>query len=358
MTHIQPEKSTLLLKGFSLSMPPLLLSAVQEAFDLVLTPLGAVKDSLKAIIPPHSAGLAETMEYSLVDGGKYLRPLVTLLCGQASQSQDKTGVHCTVEVAAVAEMIHVATLLHDDVIDGSELRRGKKTVRAHWGNKISVLSGDYLLAQASVKLAKLGNPRLVSIFAHVLADLCDGEVEQMHTSYQLETSWDSYYKKTICKTASLFSTGCESAGVINNLPEEQIEALKAYGHNFGIAFQVVDDLLDYTATEQEMGKPVLDDLRNGLLTAPILLALESELLSAQERAELRKLVSELFEAPTNETLIAGIQGYLAQSEAIEETRQLANRYVAEAKQAIAFVAPSPAKTALMALVDFILERRG
>jgi geranylgeranyl pyrophosphate synthase len=357
MGHRQAKKSTLPPKEFSLSMPSLLSSTVQEAFDLVLTPLGAVKDSLKAIIPPDSAALAETMEYSLVDGGKYLRPLVTLLCAQGSKSQDETEIHNTVEAAAVAEMIHVATLLHDDVIDGSELRRGKKTVRAQWGNKISVLSGDYLLAQASVKLARLGNPRLVSIFAHVLADLCDGEVEQMHTSYQLETSWDSYYKKTICKTASLFSAGCESAGVINHLPEEQIEALKSYGHHFGIAFQMVDDLLDYTATEQEMGKPVLDDLRNGLLTAPILLALVSESLSAQERTELKKLVSELFEAPTNEALTARIQTYLAKSEAIEETRQLANRHVAKAKQAIAYLSPSPAKTALLALVDFILERR-
>ncbi|WP_373532768.1 polyprenyl synthetase family protein [Vampirovibrio sp.] len=338
-------------------MPPLLSPAVQDAFDLAITPLSAVKESLKAIIPPDSMALAETVEYSLVGGGKYLRPVVTLLCGQASQAQDETGVHQTVEVAAVAEMIHVATLLHDDVIDGSELRRGKKTVRAQWGNKISVLSGDYLLAQASVKLAKLGNPRLVSIFAHVLADLCDGEVEQMHTSYQLEASWDSYYKKTICKTASLFSAGCESAGVINGLPEAQIQLLKAYGHHFGIAFQVMDDLLDYTATEQEMGKPVLDDLRNGLLTAPILIAMESQALSAEERAELRQLVSALFEAPAEESLIARIQGYLAKSAAIEETRQLANGYVDQAKKALDFVSPGPAKTALMALVDFILERR-
>lgn len=338
-------------------MSSVLSPAIQEAFELVMTPLRDVKDSLKAIIPPDSAALAETVEYSLVGGGKYLRPVVTLLSGQASKAQHPTEIQHTVEVAAVAEMIHVATLLHDDVIDGSELRRGKKTVRARWGNKISVLSGDYLLAQASVKLARLGNPRLVSIFAHVLADLCDGEVEQMHTSYQVETSWDSYYKKTVCKTASLFSAGCESAGVINGLPEENIQALKAYGHNFGIAFQVVDDLLDYTATEQEMGKPVLDDLRNGLLTAPILIALESERLSALERAELRKQIAALFESPTDERLIASIQEYLVKCEAIEETRQLASRYVSEAKQALTFTSSSPARMALISLVDFILERR-
>ena len=339
------------------SVSSVLSPAIQDAFELVMTPLGDVKDSLKAIIPPDSAVLAETVEHSLVGGGKYLRPVVTLLSGQASHAQSEAEVHHTVEVAAVAEMIHVATLLHDDVIDGSELRRGKKTVRAQWGNKISVLSGDYLLAQASVKLAKLGNPRLVSIFAHVLADLCDGEVEQMHTSYQIEASWDSYYKKTVCKTASLFSAGCESAGVINGLPEEHIQALKTYGHNFGIAFQMVDDLLDYTATEQEMGKPVLDDLRNGLLTAPILLALESVTLSEAERADLRKCVAALFESPTDERLIERVQAYLTQTEAIVETRCLANRYVAQAKDALVFMSASPAKMALISLVDLILERR-
>lgn len=343
-------------------MSSVLSPSIQDAFALIQTPLLGVKESLKAIITPDSAVLAETVEHSLVGGGKYLRPVVTLLSGQASDLspkgvQEPTRLEQTIEVAAVAEMIHVATLLHDDVIDGSELRRGKKTVRAQWGNKISVLSGDYLLAQASVKLAKLGNSRLVSIFAHVLADLCDGEVEQMQTSYQLQASWDSYYKKTICKTASLFSAGCESAGVINALPEADIQAMKTYGRNFGIAFQIVDDLLDYTATEQEMGKPVLDDLRNGLLTAPILLALESERLNEFERAELQTLVQALFETPTDEALILQIRNYLHKSDAIAETGQLARRYVDEAKQAIDFMRPSAAKTALLSLLDFILERR-
>lgn len=338
-------------------MSSLLSPTLQQAFDLILAPLNSVKDSLKTIIPPQSAVLAETVEYSLLSGGKYLRPVVTLLCAQASKTQSESEIHQAVEASAVAEMIHVATLLHDDVIDGSELRRGRKTVRAQWGNKISILSGDYLLAQASVKLAKLGNPRLVSIFAHVLADLCDGEVEQMNSSYHLDTAWDSYYRKTMCKTASLFSAGCESAGVINGLPEAQIQALKSYGHHFGVAFQVADDLLDYTATEAEMGKPVLDDLRNGLLTAPILLAMESEKLSSEERAALKQLTVQLFEAPSDETLIQKIQQYLSQSEAVAGTQRLADQYVDKAKKSLDFLPDSPAKAALINLAEFIPQRR-
>ncbi|WP_303673217.1 polyprenyl synthetase family protein [Vampirovibrio chlorellavorus] len=338
-------------------MSSLLSPTLQQAFDLILAPLNSVKDNLKAIIPPQSAVLAETVEYSLLSGGKYLRPVVTLLCAQASKPQSASEIHQAVEASAVAEMIHVATLLHDDVIDGSELRRGRKTVRAQWGNKISILSGDYLLAQASVKLAKLGNPRLVSIFAHVLADLCDGEVEQMNSSYHLDTAWDSYYRKTMCKTASLFSAGCESAGVINGLPEAQIQALKSYGHHFGIAFQVADDLLDYTATEAEMGKPVLDDLRNGLLTAPILLALESEKLSAEAQAELKQLTTQLFETPSDETLIQKIQDYLTKADAVAGTQRLADQYVEKAKQSLDFLPDSEAKTALINLAEFIPQRR-
>lgn len=329
--------------------------SIQEAFGLVAEPLLAVKQSLKSVIPPDSVVLAETVKGSLTSGGKYMRPVMTLLAGHAA-GDASLSQEALVEVAAVTEMIHVATLLHDDVIDDSELRRGKRTVKAQLGNKISVLSGDYLLAQASVKLARLENPRLVSIFAHVLADLCDGEVEQLHTSYTLNPSWDSYYKKTICKTATLFSAGCESAGVLAGLPEARIQQLKAYGRNFGIAFQIVDDLLDYTATEAEMGKPVLDDLRNGLMNAPVLLALESDRLDEPAREALRADIRALFEAPS-EPLIARIREALDQAEALPRTRALAEQYVQEACRALDFVAPSPEKQALEALVGFIVERR-
>jgi len=337
-------------------MSSVLTPANLAVFELVSEPLQAVKSSLMGIIPPDSTVLAETVQYSLTGGGKYLRPAVTLLSGLATGCQSAVQRHQTVEVAAVAEMIHVATLLHDDVIDASELRRGKKTVRSKWGNKVSVLSGDYLLAQASLKLSLLENVRLVSIFSHVLAALCDGEVEQTPTRYSLDSSWESYHKKTIGKTASLFSAGCESAGVINGLPEAQVQALKTYGRNFGIAFQIVDDLLDYTATAAELGKPVLDDLCNGLLTAPILLALESPRLSLEDRHLLQQSVERLFDAPSEEN-IAAIQTLLAQCDALEATRQLAGQYTAEAKHALDFVQPGPEKDALLSLVDFILERR-
>lgn len=331
---------------------------ITELYTPVLNALDHVKASLLAIVPPESQLLAQTLQHSLQSGGKYLRPAVTLLAGAATNSH-KTINASLVEAAAVAEMIHIATLLHDDVLDDSSLRRGKKTVRAEWGNRVSVLSGDYLLAQASLKLAEVGNIRLVAIFSQVLADLCDGEVEQIRSSYDLETPWESYYRKTICKTASLFSAGCESAGVLNGLPEEQIQALRDYGKNFGIAFQIVDDLLDYTSSEAEMGKPVMDDLRHGLLNAPVLLALESEVLTQEERIALKALIEQLFEASETDAqaIIPQLFDVLHQTRAIENTQALAHQYVEASLAALQFVPAGLEKDSLVGLVQSVIHRR-
>lgn len=328
---------------------------VSDFYAPVLNSLEQVKHRLVDVVPPDSQLLAMTLHQSLHSGGKYLRPAVTLLSGLATgQVTDKLE-----EVAAVSEMIHIATLLHDDVLDEADLRRGQQTVRAQWGNTVSVLSGDYLLAQASLKLANVGIIRLVSVFAHVLADLCDGEVEQIRSSFDLETTWESYYRKTICKTASLFAAGCESAGVLNNLPESQIQALREYGKNFGIAFQIVDDLLDYTSSEAEMGKPVLGDLRQGLLNAPVLLALDSSGLSETARQALRQQIEVIFQAEEPQAKVAAdaLRGMLAERGAIEQTVQLAEAYVGRALEALSFVSASDAKTALEGLASSVLRRR-
>lgn len=352
-----PASQTLQQSSASSSAPKTLQTYVAPVVDY----LADVKTSLLSIIPPQSQLLAETVGDSLNSGGKYLRPAITLLAGLASAPvKSAENIAALVEVAAVSEMIHIATLLHDDVLDEATLRRGKTTVRATLGNKISVLSGDYLLAQASLKLSKLGNTRLVSIYAQVLADLCDGEVEQMKNSYAsdqpLDLAWQSYRHKTFCKTASLFAAGCEAAGVVNQLPEPEIQALRSYGEQFGMAFQVVDDLLDYTSTEAEMGKPVLDDLQNGLLNAPVLLALESPVLSLDARTRFQAVLNAVFEAPTVGQL-SEVMAILEETAAFDRTRDLIADYVAKATQALAFLPDSLEKLSLLGLVAAISERR-
>ncbi|MEM0951320.1 MAG: polyprenyl synthetase family protein [Cyanobacteria bacterium P01_H01_bin.74] len=330
--------------------------SIQTAIQLVKKPLQQVKESIASIVPPDSLLLSESISYSIESGGKYLRPVLTLLCGQVLKPQTALQETMLVETAAVAEMIHVATLLHDDVLDQASLRRGKETVSSKWGSKISILSGDFLLAQASIKLAKLNNTRLVSIFAHVLADLCDGEVEQLHTSYNIETSWESYYRKSVCKTASLFAAGCESSGVIQGMPETKIQRLKRFGHYFGLAFQISDDLLDYTATEELIGKPVLEDLRNGLLTAPVLLALESENLSDSQKKLLRENIAQLFKTPDDEDCIKQIQTLIVESQSVLKTQALAEQYIHQAECSIEFAAESQEKQVLLHLLSYTAQR--
>lgn len=329
---------------------------IDAIYAPVQADLARVQESLKQIVPPETALLAQSVAHSMQGQGKLLRPVLSLLVSGATGGIEAPHI----ETAAVAELIHVATLLHDDVLDEADLRRGNPTVRAAWGNKVSILSGDYLLAQASLKLSRLNQCRLVSIFAVVLSDLCDGEIEQIRTSYNLETSWDSYFRKSICKTASLFRACCESAGVINALPEDHIQRLCTFGEKFGLAFQIIDDLLDYTASAQQLGKPVFDDLRNGILNAPILLALESFPPGTPQRPRLTALVERLFQGPNDPAADAAttqeLLDLLTAETIIEQTAALADRTVAEALEAIAFLPPTPYRDALTGLARYATRR--
>jgi all-trans-nonaprenyl-diphosphate synthase len=358
--------------------------SIQECTAPINAQLALVKASIKNIVPPESRWLAEALGHSLGGEGKLLRPVLTLLMAKGLGLLEGTHDTSVIETASVAEMIHVATLLHDDVLDDADLRRGRETVRAIWGNSVSILTGDYLLAQASLKLSQIGNIRLVAIYSHVLSHLCDGEVEQLRTSYQLSVDWDSYLRKSIGKTASLFSAACESAGVLAasyaDLTEDDIQRLASYGKNFGIAFQIIDDLLDYTATEAELGKPVLGDLRSGLLNAPVLLALGSNRLDDTAKAGLRAEIEGLFttaqaaqaaaakadDESSGATValdaqvahhIAAIQNYLTQAQALDATLALANDYAQCALAGLAPLAPGPAKEALEGLVHLALTRK-
>jgi len=324
----------------------------------IYAPINAYMDTVKLnivnILPPESQLLAESLAHSLGKGGKLLRPALGLLTAEATGGITEAQL----ETAAVSEMIHTATLLHDDVLDDAELRRNKQTVRALWGNAVSILSGDYLLAQASRKLAQIGNIRVVAIFSDVLADLCDGEVEQIRTSYHLESlDWDSYYRKSICKTASLFAASCQAAGVLNGLPENEILQLHAYGKNLGVAFQVMDDLLDVTQTEEQLGKPAMDDLRNGLLTAPVLLALET---AKETQPELAVAIQQIFDSKTPQAAInrqiADIKTWLHTLGAVDRTRTLARQFIEKAWAEIKFLPDSPAKTSLINMGQFVIQR--
>lgn len=296
--------------------------------------LTQVKAILTGAIPTmddqRSTWLREVIDYSLSTPGKLLRPLLCLMVSQATASNHQPLSKHHLTTAAVAEMIHIATLLHDDVLDDADTRRGKPTARLQWNNTVAILGGDYLLAQASRRLAQIGNIRLVAIYSDVLADLCDGEIEQLRTQRNLNLDWDSYHTKTRCKTASLFAAVCESAGVLNQLEEATIQHLRQFGESVGQAFQLVDDLLDFQSSEAVTGKPVLNDLRQGLITAPILLAFESEHLPESAKTQLYTTIEQVFNNQDIEANLATIQTLLNQAKAYTATQTLANSLVDQA----------------------------
>ncbi|MEB3244826.1 MAG: polyprenyl synthetase family protein [Vampirovibrionales bacterium] len=328
--------------------------------------LASVRDSILALIPPKSTDLAQAASYALSGGGKLVRPSMGLLIGaMLGRSSDAR----VIEAAAVAEIIHVATLLHDDVIDEAATRRGRPALRIVRDNRSAILTGDYLLAQASLKLAKIGVVPVIAIFSQVLADLCDGEMLQDALQYDLKaTTWAAYTQKTYGKTASLFGAVCESVAILCEVPAAACQSLRRFGEQIGLAFQVIDDWLDVTQDAQTLGKPAQDDLRHGLVTAPVILALEG-LLTSDAANVLQQKIEAVFktsgrlgpDAVTAEQLLE-IQTLLEACGAIEATQVKAKAQIAIAKESLAslpagLIQSQAAFNQLLALADSVVARK-
>jgi all-trans-nonaprenyl-diphosphate synthase len=187
-------------------------------------------------------------------GGKRLRPALTILSSKASLKDGDEISRLHIILAVLTELIHTASLVHDDVIDQASLRRGESTVNRKWNDKLAVLIGDLLFAQASICLARLMNPQIVGIYGQVLGDLCAGEIRQMRQQFSSAVDWDAYIQKSVHKTASLFAAGCQSSAILNRREEAVVASLKDYGVNLGVCFQLVDDLLDVTGNTDQLGK--------------------------------------------------------------------------------------------------------
>ncbi len=247
---------------------------IAPLFQPIESELRETVDFLHHLLPPEVLPLADATQYSLGTLGKLVRPaMVHCLWNALTQKPSDERV---IQLAAVTEMIHLATLLHDDVLDEADLRRDQATVRQKFGNRLAILGGDWLLAQASQTLARLGDLRLVSLYAQVLAELCEGEVLQDALAFQplASITWEAYTQKTYKKTASLYVCAMHATALLAEANEAQIQQAIAFGTHFGMGFQFRDDLLDYTAETRMLGKPILDDIRNGLANAPILLAFQ------------------------------------------------------------------------------------
>ena len=283
--------------------------------------------------------------YIVGSGGKRLRPLAVLLaaraCGYLGQQH--------VDLAAVVELIHTATLLHDDVVDGSELRRNRETANEVWGNEASVLVGDFLYSRAFEMMVDVGNMRVMEILAHATNRIAEGEVLQLLNTKDPDTNESRYMEVIVRKTATLFEAGTRLGAVLAATPRTVEDSMADYGRNLGIAFQLIDDALDYGADNAELGKNVGDDLDEGKPTMPVLRAMEVG--TPAQRQLLRDAIAQGGRERIDQVIAA-----IASTDAIAYTVQLARDYARQAKDALAVLEPSDASDALATLADFAVSR--
>ena len=294
--------------------------------------------------------VSEITSYLLGGGGKRLRPALLMLChGYAAGGQKSR--RNAIKLAAVVELLHSATLIHDDVIDSADTRRGRPSANSRWGNHRSVLAGDWLYMQSFQIAVEERNFHVLDVLIDLTQKMVEGELIQLEKIGHMDVSEEDALKLATHKTACLFS-GCARLGaVIGGFDEKHEEALAEYGRYAGLAFQLVDDLLDFTASSEQLGKPVLSDLKEGKVTLPLIYAMENGHKEARELVA-RVLEEKEFQSVQPEKLVAMVRD----SGALERTRNLAFDYGRRAKDCINGSGDTEYGRALLALPDFILER--
>jgi octaprenyl-diphosphate synthase len=291
--------------------------------------------------------IPELAGHLIAGGGKRMRPMLTLACA-ALLGYPGTRHH---KLAAAVEFIHTATLLHDDVVDGSGMRRGRRTANLIWGNPASVLVGDFLFSRAFELMVEDGSLKVLRILSHASAVIAEGEVEQLTAQRRIETDEEQYLTIISSKTAALFAAACRVAPVVAEADEDVELALESYGKNLGIAFQLTDDVIDYASDAATMGKGVGDDFRDGKMTLPVILAYARG--NETDRAFWRDAISG--ERVSDEDLAHAV-GLLRASGALADTLEHARHYGRRAIDALANFPASKAKAALTEAVEFAISR--
>jgi octaprenyl-diphosphate synthase len=322
---------------------------LNQIYQSVQEDLARVESQIKSITEVDFPALAELLSHILL-GGKGIRPVLTLLSGKFYHYN----LDLLLPMATSVELMHTATLVHDDAIDNSPFRRGRPTVNSIWGEDKAVLLGDYLFAKAGEFAALTGNLRVIRLFSQTLQIISSGELKQTFDAFNMEQTRDRYFERISSKTASLFSLATESGAILSQAPEESIQVLKGYGYNLGIAFQIVDDLLDFIGSEEEMGKPIGSDLAQGTLTLPAMLLLERypgdnavrELFHNQDMPEedKQKKIKQAIDLVRNSSII-------------QQCYQVASDYCAKARQKLELLPDNLSRRTLIELADFVVSRK-
>lgn len=321
------------------------MTSVTSIFAPVEADLRLLTENLKKLVGARHPILYAAAEHLFGAQGKRIRPAIVLLISRATMlDQDITPRHR--RLAEITEMIHTASLVHDDVVDESDVRRGVPTVHSLFGNRVAVLAGDFLFAQSSWYLANLDNLEVVKLLSEVIMNLAEGEIQQGLNQFDSNLSIEAYLEKSYYKTASLIANSAKAAGLLSGVSAPVLDNLYGYGRHIGLAFQVVDDILDFTGSTEALGKPAGSDLRSGNLTAPVLYALE-------EKPYLEALIEgEFIQDGELEEAIA----LITESQGIERSRELATHHVQQAVEQLASLPPSASRQALIDMADYVLKR--
>jgi len=322
---------------------------MQAIYDLVATEFNAVNELILEQLQSQVSRVEDISQYLVNSGGKRIRPLVTLLVAGALGNANNPK---QIQLATAIEFLHTATLLHDDVVDMSSLRRGQATANANWGNASSILVGDFVYSRAFQVIVAIGSLPVMKILSDTTAIIAEGEVQQLIEIGNLSLDEESYYEVIERKTAELFAGACESAVVIAGGDNSQARAMRDFGNHLGLAFQITDDYLDYAGNTAELGKNVGDDLDEGKLTLPLIRALAvSKEHSAAQYNSLESIISKKDTGRITEAI-----EIVQKTGALDYTQQAAQQQCELAREAILVLTDSAYTQALSQLTDFVINR--
>jgi len=318
---------------------------LRTIYEPIQEDLVKVEARLRSVCEVDFPRLSKLLERSLKGGGKRIRPALVLLSGKFYDYD----LSYLLPMATAVEILHTATLVHDDAIDNSAVRRGRPTINKVWGEDKAILLGDYLLGKSQELVADTQNLRVIRLFAQTFMTISSGELNQAFSAFNLEQTRQQYLQRISSKTACLLSLATESGAILSQAPEKSVAALKGYGHNLGIAFQIVDDILDFIGTEEEMGKPVGSDLAQGTLTLPAILLLE--------RYPEDNPVRRLFQNEDRQRNIELVMELVRNSSITEECYAVASDYCAQACHNLSLLPDNASRRSLIELADYVVKRR-
>lgn len=317
-----------------------------DIFATIADDLRQVETAIEDALATRDEMLEEVSTYLLRAGGKRVRPALVVLASKFPAAE----LQRVIPAAVAVELIHMATLVHDDVVDKATVRRGMPTVNAKWSNQVSVLTGDYLFAKAFSILAQTGDPRVVGIMANVVYEMSRGELAQINSYFQVDQSEADYYQRIAQKTGYLIAECCRLGGVAAGADEAQTQALYNYGMGLGFSFQIADDLLDYHGSATKVGKPVCGDLKTGILTLPVIHALRH----APNAAELRAIIET---RNISDADIVRVKEILDHAGSFAYTRQAAAMHLEKALAELDGVPELETRSHLQVLADFVINRQ-